>query len=601
MTEQTNDQQMDEQHGCIQLIRCVPATDKERKDSRYVPKLEINEQAQKIISERFESPISIITYVGKVGVGKSKLASLTVEALHKTSANPPLRPFRSGGAGTPVTHGVWMWSEPLRHPDEEQQGSILVLDCEGMGELDEYTGGNLYLFCLIMSTVFAVVLRAVRVDRYLYDQLYHALRRFKDMRTPDLLPSLYLVAMDMPAFIRSDPEMGDVPISKDQWLEEIFSNKSSTLPHHDNDSIQSRYDYITGLLPEIDAINIDYLPRKLVNNNETLDIHTILREESSKEFYTSLQAAIEKFLSNSGKRLPGSKQLSLFIRPAELTALMSDLIDALNENKMSNADTLINRYLLTRFMNEIMEQQIAEFQEKLLEFADHTLGDALSKRQKPETSNEIHTTDNQMKDERDRLTTKYLGVMIRLARYQIYGLDTILSNDYVDINEQEKALLELPRSVQEKIKDIRTQMNGYQEPELFIKKMHENLVIDDLHRQQEEQRELLKEVKKKIENKRDLVYREQRINDSLKLAKPVRIGLAPCSSCGRSGGAVNYVHWKKHCPSKQTGLLTFTDGSHGLPRNEGHFENNKLVRRKKCTDIIRKAITCADKAKVQHI
>lgn len=49
------------------------------------------------------------------------------------------------------------------------------------------------------------------------------------------------------------------------------------------------------------------------------------------------------------------------------------------------------------------------------------------------------------------------------------------------------------------------------------------------------------------------------------------------------------------------GLLTFTDGSHGLPRNEGYFENNKLVRREKCTDIVRKAVACAERAKTQQI
>lgn len=49
------------------------------------------------------------------------------------------------------------------------------------------------------------------------------------------------------------------------------------------------------------------------------------------------------------------------------------------------------------------------------------------------------------------------------------------------------------------------------------------------------------------------------------------------------------------------GLLTFADGSHGLPRNEGHFENNKLIRREKCTDIIHKAKTCGERAKSQQI
>jgi hypothetical protein len=49
------------------------------------------------------------------------------------------------------------------------------------------------------------------------------------------------------------------------------------------------------------------------------------------------------------------------------------------------------------------------------------------------------------------------------------------------------------------------------------------------------------------------------------------------------------------------GRLTFTDGSHGLPRNEGHFENNKLIRHEKCPDIIQKAITMAQRAKNQQI
>ena len=35
--------------------------------------------------------------------------------------------------------------------------------------------------------------------------------------------------------------------------------------------------------------------------------------------------------------------------------------------------------------------------------------------------------------------------------------------------------------------------------------------------------------------------------------------------------------------------MTFPDGSHGLPRNEGIFENNSFIERIKCPDVIRKA------------
>lgn len=37
------------------------------------------------------------------------------------------------------------------------------------------------------------------------------------------------------------------------------------------------------------------------------------------------------------------------------------------------------------------------------------------------------------------------------------------------------------------------------------------------------------------------------------------------------------------------GLLTFPDGSHGVPRNEGFFENNKLLRQEKCQSVIQRA------------
>lgn len=543
-----------EQEGCIELIQCVPATEKEQKDPNYIPKLKINERAQEIITEKFQSPISIIAFVGKVGVGKSKLATITVETLRKTPSNPPFRPFRSGKDGKRVTQGLWMWSEPLHHPDENQQGSILMLDCEGMGELNEQMGNNLYLFCMLMSTAFAVVLRTVRVDRFLYEDLYSALRRFKDMRTPYILPNLWLVAMDTPVFCRTDPNQGDIQISKEEWIKNLFTHTSNTLSQHENQSIQSRYDFITDFLPKIDAVNIDDLPKALKDNNQQLDIFNILRNESSKEFYSSLQIAIQQILSNGGKKLPGCQNSPLFIQPGELTALMSDLIDVLNENKMPNADILINRYLLTRFMNEIVNEQVAQFENELLEYAQNILGDTLNQRKTPESPGATIITDEQMNAERDRLTKKNLCLMIRLARYQIYGLDIKLADEYIDNDEQEKALSQLPKIVQEQFKTIRMQMDGYHEPEFVIKQIRENLVIKDLIRQQQEQRQLLRDTMKKVENKRDLVHREKRINNSLKLewAKPVRIGLAPCKYCEREGGAINYTHWKRRCPSRQT-------------------------------------------------
>ena len=43
--------------------------------------------------------------------------------------------------------------------------------------------------------------------------------------------------------------------------------------------------------------------------------------------------------------------------------------------------------------------------------------------------------------------------------------------------------------------------------------------------------------------------------------------------------------------------MTFSDNTHGLPRNEGYFDGNKLMRREKCPEIVQKAKTAAEKAK----
>ncbi|KAJ8317216.1 hypothetical protein KUTeg_005120 [Tegillarca granosa] len=54
---------------------------------------------------------------------------------------------------------------------------------------------------------------------------------------------------------------------------------------------------------------------------------------------------------------------------------------------------------------------------------------------------------------------------------------------------------------------------------------------------------------------------------------------------------------KQETPDKSQGLVTFSDGTHGLPRNEGYFDGNKMTRREKCPHVIRKAQDAAIRAK----
>ena len=47
------------------------------------------------------------------------------------------------------------------------------------------------------------------------------------------------------------------------------------------------------------------------------------------------------------------------------------------------------------------------------------------------------------------------------------------------------------------------------------------------------------------------------------------------------------------------GLVTFSDGTHGFPRNEGFFQDCRLIRKKRCADIVQRAQKVALMARAQ--
>lgn len=47
------------------------------------------------------------------------------------------------------------------------------------------------------------------------------------------------------------------------------------------------------------------------------------------------------------------------------------------------------------------------------------------------------------------------------------------------------------------------------------------------------------------------------------------------------------------------GLVTFHDFTHGFPRNEGYFQDCRLIRRRKCADIVQRSQKIALMARTQ--
>ncbi|CAF1282609.1 unnamed protein product [Rotaria sp. Silwood1] len=587
----------DRQGGSIELIRCITPTPEERNNPGYVPQLEINKKAQEIISERFNAPISIIVYVGNMGVGKSKLASLTIAALEKGQHDPSLGWFRSGVNPDGITRGVWMWCEPLYHPDdhENKKGSILVLDCEGMGDLDETTGANLYLFCMIMSTAFCVLLRPARIEKDQCERLYHALRRFENMRTQHVLPNFWLMPLDSSEFAYSDVDIGDdVIITKEQWIERVFSvneerNHLSTI---ENQRLKTQYEFIHRILPKIDAINIDHLPRSLMKNTQTLDLYLLLREKEVCQYFESIQTAIRALLASGGKRLPGSTTDKMFVRPVELASFMGELIEVINGDKLPNPDSLIGRYLTDRFINGVEKECLARFKNDLLYYTKEVLCKELGELQRPQTETEMSNIYEAMKKKHADTVQYFFDIIINRVRYEILGLDESLRAEFNDEKQRQKSLDQIPVFLRHRLTLIEAQMNDYQEPIMLIERALHNLTIADFRRREEENKTLLEQTLNKFQEMNHSAVHESKINQSLTEENLWRVGVAPCS-CGARGGAYNMLH--VNCQSKNRGNLYYLSGA------KDKMVCDECRQTVKCSTYDARCTRCSERIKVTRI
>ena len=48
-------------------------------------------------------------------------------------------------------------------------------------------------------------------------------------------------------------------------------------------------------------------------------------------------------------------------------------------------------------------------------------------------------------------------------------------------------------------------------------------------------------------------------------------------------------------------MVTFADGTHGFPKNEGYFQDCKLMRKKPCQDVVQRAQKVALMARTQEL
>lgn len=474
----------------IQLIQCIRPTDEERKDPRYIPQLEINPVAKQIIAERFEAPISVIVYVGNMGVGKSKLATMTIAALQQEKPREPLRMFRSGAGSNGVTQGVWMWSEPLRDPNQNEKtaGSILILDCEGLDNIDEKIAVDLNFFCMMISTAFVIVLRPVCLHRSQCDYLYHALNRVETMKLSHILPHLWLVPLDMPEFLHCIDATGDeIRISKEEWLDEIFSvSDEQHASNAQNQRLKEQYQYITRMFPKINAMNIDHLPELFKGNSQMLDVYTSLRSEESTKYFQSISAAVKAFLGSGGKQQMGSSSEILFMQPNELVDLMTKVIDVMNQEKLSSANQLSEHDTANQSTTAREEQTLRRFRSELLKYATEVICE--TQKQLETQMEQVLRMDEKIRQYHSDLVRTYYDEMICHASS---------SFELMDQKQQQHTLSSLPLLIQDKMNVAETEMKRYQEPILLVDRMR-HFIKKNVSQCISETTKLLAEISQKV-------------------------------------------------------------------------------------------------------
>ena len=99
---------------------------------------------------KVEGPLGVIAVAGMYRTGKSYLLNRMLLNLNKKG-------FGVGPSINPCTKGLWMWGSPIKGTTSDGKPvSVLVVDSEGIGGLDEDNNHDMRIFslALLLSSFF---------------------------------------------------------------------------------------------------------------------------------------------------------------------------------------------------------------------------------------------------------------------------------------------------------------------------------------------------------------------------------------------------------------------------------------------------------------
>ena len=150
--EQTNDQENSKEPEQIQEKYIPPKQTAIPFVTFENGKFVINEEAKKLLSQKSNDNLGIISLVGKYRTGKSFLLNRVILERNKNlgfGVAPTIRP---------CTKGIWIWSDPLIINNVHNPGPFpaYLIDTEGLGAYDEEINhdSKIFLIAVLISSLF---------------------------------------------------------------------------------------------------------------------------------------------------------------------------------------------------------------------------------------------------------------------------------------------------------------------------------------------------------------------------------------------------------------------------------------------------------------
>ena len=321
----------------------------------------ISEEAKKLLSQKSNDNLGIISLVGKYRTGKSFLLNRVI-LNRKESIG-----FNVGPTFKPCTKGIWIWSDPLiiNNVHCSKPFPCYLIDTEGLGAYDEEINhdSKIFLIAVLISSLF-VYNSFGAIDENAINNLSFVLNLSKTIKIKSVsiedneeelaqyFPTLLWLLRDFS--LKLEDKNGNV-ITEKQYLEnalEELNGMSTTI--EEKNRVRA---LIRAYFPERDCF---VMVRPIEEERDLQNLQNLPDNQFRKEFLEQSKIFRNKVMKKTKPKRFNNKILS----GAMLVELVQSILDSINsgsipiiENSwkyiMKNECIKNSKDLMNKFINEI--------------------------------------------------------------------------------------------------------------------------------------------------------------------------------------------------------------------------------------------------------